>query len=101
MSSRRPTSILVLSRAEVLDLPSLRECIDAVECAFRLHAEGRTLGPGVLSVPATGGGFHVKAAGLVSDRCRRLRHGAGGRRGGHRGGREGAGHRPRYGGDPQ
>jgi alanine dehydrogenase len=68
MSSSRPTSILVLSRAEVLDLLSLRECIDAVECAFRLHAEGRTLGPGVLSVPATDGGFHVKAAGLVSDR---------------------------------
>ena len=29
---------------------------------------GRTLGPGVLAVPAEGGGFHVKAAGLVGER---------------------------------
>jgi alanine dehydrogenase len=59
---------LILSRAEVLDLLSLPECIDAVEQAFRLHAEGRTLGPGVLSVPAAGGGFHIKAAGLMGER---------------------------------
>ena len=59
---------LVLSRTDVLDLLSLRECIDAVERAFRLHADGRTLGPGVLSVHAAGGGFHIKAAGLVGER---------------------------------
>ena len=59
---------LILSRSDVLDLLSLPECIDAVERAFRLHAEGRTLGPGVLSVPAAGGGFHIKAAGLVGER---------------------------------
>ena len=61
-------SILVLSRTDVLELLSLRDCIEAVERAFRLHAEGRTLGPGVLSVPATDGGFHIKAAGLIGDR---------------------------------
>ncbi len=33
-----------------------------------LHAEGRTLGPGVLGVHAARGGFHVKAAGLVGER---------------------------------
>jgi ornithine cyclodeaminase/alanine dehydrogenase-like protein (mu-crystallin family) len=59
---------LILSRTDVFDLLSLPECIDAVERAFRLHAEGRTLGPGVLSVHASGGGFHIKAAGLVGDR---------------------------------
>ena len=59
---------LILSRTDVLDLLSLPECIDAVERAFRLHAEGRTLGPGVLGVPASGGGFHIKAAGLVGER---------------------------------
>jgi alanine dehydrogenase len=68
MASSRPMSILVLSRGDVLDLLSLRDCIDAVERAFRLHAEGRTLGPGVLSVPAADGGFHIKAAGLVGER---------------------------------
>ena len=59
---------LVLSRTDVLELLSLPDCIDAVERAFRLHAEGRTLGPGVLSVHASGGGFHIKAAGLVCER---------------------------------
>lgn len=39
-----------------------------MEHAFRLHAEGRTLGPGVLGVAAASGGFHIKAAGLVSER---------------------------------
>jgi ornithine cyclodeaminase/alanine dehydrogenase-like protein (mu-crystallin family) len=59
---------LILSRADVLGLLSLRACIDAVEDAFRLHAEGRTLGPGVLGVPAVEGSFHIKAAGLVGER---------------------------------
>ncbi len=35
-----------------------------MESAFRLHAEGRSLSPGVLTVPAFDGAFHVKAAGL-------------------------------------
>lgn len=60
--------MLVLSRRDVLDLLTLPDCIDAVESAFRLHAEGRTLGPGVLGVPAGNGGFHIKAAGLVGER---------------------------------
>jgi ornithine cyclodeaminase/alanine dehydrogenase-like protein (mu-crystallin family) len=60
--------MLVLSRSDVLTLLTLPECIDAVEAAFRAHAERRTLGPGVLGVPASGGGFHIKAAGLTGDR---------------------------------
>ena len=58
----------VFSRRDVLDLLSLTDCIAAVENAFRLHAEGRTLGPGVLGVPAGRGGFHIKAAGLLGER---------------------------------
>ena len=61
------TVMLVLSRRDVLDLLTLADCIEAVERAFRLHAEGRTLGPGVLGVPAADGGFHIKAAGLVGE----------------------------------
>ena len=60
--------LIVLSRRDVLDLLTLHDCIGAVEGAFRLHAEGRTLWPGVLGVPAPGGGFHIKAAGLVGER---------------------------------
>ncbi len=67
MASRR--SILVLSRTDVFELLPLRDCIDAVERAFALHADGRSLGPGVLSVPAVEGGFHIKAAGLVGERA--------------------------------
>jgi alanine dehydrogenase len=58
----------ILSRRQVLELLSLRDCIAAVENAFRLHASGRTLGPGVLAVPAGRGGFHIKAAGLLGPR---------------------------------
>src|SRR5262245_35435444 len=61
-------SVRILSRRQVHELLSLGECIVAVERAFRLHAEGRTFGPGVLGVPAVGGGFHIKAAGLASSR---------------------------------
>jgi alanine dehydrogenase len=60
--------LLVLSRRDVLDLLTLPDCIGAVERTFRLHAEGRTLGPGVLGVPAVDGGFHIKAAGVIGDR---------------------------------
>jgi alanine dehydrogenase len=68
VADSRSTSTLILSRRDVLDLLTLRECIDAVERAFLLHAEGRSLGPGVLAVHAADGGFHIKAAGLVGER---------------------------------
>jgi ornithine cyclodeaminase/alanine dehydrogenase-like protein (mu-crystallin family) len=55
---------LVLTRRDVVELLSLDDAITAVEAAFRLHAEGASLPPGVLSVPAIDGGFHIKAAGL-------------------------------------
>lgn len=58
----------MLSRSDVLELLTLPDCITAVEEAFRLHADGRTLGPGVLGVHAHGGGFHIKAAGLLGSR---------------------------------
>jgi len=51
--------MILLSRRDVLDLLTLHDCIGAVERAFRLHAEGRTLGPGVLAVPAADGSFHI------------------------------------------
>ena len=59
--------MLVLSRRDVLATLTLADCVDAVERAFRLHAEGRTFGPGVLGVEAGDGSFHVKAAGLAGE----------------------------------
>ena len=66
-TSARPDATLILTRSDVLALLTLPECIDAVEDAFRRHAAGRTLPPGVLGLPATGGGFHIKAAGLLGE----------------------------------
>jgi alanine dehydrogenase len=60
--------VRILSRRDVVGSLTLPECIAAVESAFRLHADGRTLGPGVLGIPAAGGGFHIKAAGLMAER---------------------------------
>lgn len=56
---------LLLSRSDVAALLSLTECIAAVEQAFKAHAEGRSLPPGVLGVHAKDGGFHIKAAGTT------------------------------------
>jgi ornithine cyclodeaminase/alanine dehydrogenase-like protein (mu-crystallin family) len=69
-----PAGTLLLARREVADLLDLDACIDAVEAAFRAHAEGSTIAPGVLSAPVAGGGFHLKTAGLAAGRG-----GAGGR----------------------
>lgn len=60
--------MLVLSRRDVVELLPITDCIDAVERAFRLHAEKRTFGPGVLGVQALEGSFHIKAAGLLGER---------------------------------
>jgi alanine dehydrogenase len=59
---------VVLTRKDVANLISLADCIDAVECAFRLHGEGRAPAPGVLGVHAAGGGFHIKAGTLPLSR---------------------------------
>ena len=63
----RPVGTLLLGRSETAQLLALDECIDAVEQAFKFHAEGRTLPPGVLGIHAREGGFHIKAAGLKFD----------------------------------
>src|SRR5262245_39469123 len=55
---------LVLDRRDVDALLGLDACIEAVESAFRLHAEARSLSPASLGVHARDGTFHVKAAGL-------------------------------------
>ena len=58
-----PTTLL-LTRADVTALLTMDECIAAVEQAFALAARGKMLAPGLLGIPATDGGFHIKAAGL-------------------------------------
>ncbi len=59
---------LILTRHDVCRLMSMDECIDAVEDAFRYHAAGQSIAPGVLGTHVIRGGFHVKTAGLTGDR---------------------------------
>ena len=59
---------LLLTRSDVVALLDPKTCIEAVEQAFRMHGEKRTLGPGLLGIHVAGGGFHIKAAGLPLDR---------------------------------
>jgi alanine dehydrogenase len=70
MSTTGPGTLL-LTRRDVAALLGLDECIGAVEGAFRMHAERRSLAPAVASVAGDGGGFHVKAAGLPGAAGRR------------------------------
>ncbi len=67
-SSSVDRGILLLARRELEQLLSLEECIAAVEEAFRAHAEGRAIPPGVLGAHVEGGRFHIKAAGLLGSR---------------------------------
>jgi len=60
-----PPGTLILTRREVAKLLSIEECMDAVEEAFKLYAEGKTTPPGILGIHAQDGGFHIKA-GLLS-----------------------------------
>ena len=46
--SNRPVATLLLKRSEVAALLGMRECIDAVETAFREHADGKLGRPGIL-----------------------------------------------------
>ena len=59
-----PSGVRVLGAADVDALLSPRECIDAVEDAFRRWAVGDAPEPQMLALHMSGGAFHVKAAAL-------------------------------------
>jgi ornithine cyclodeaminase/alanine dehydrogenase len=61
-------NIVILKRSEVARLLSLSEYVRAVEEAFKMHAEGRSLEPGLLHIDSPPGEFHIKAGGLRLDR---------------------------------
>ena len=63
ITSEKPT--IILRRRDVRRLLPIAECIAGVELAFAAHAAGRTIAPGVLGTHVDGGGFHIKAAGLL------------------------------------
>ncbi|MBM3951561.1 MAG: ornithine cyclodeaminase family protein [Rhodospirillales bacterium] len=65
-----PKATLVLTAADVWRLLDLPSCMTAVEQAFVAHAESRAFGPAILGVHVSGGGFHVKAAGVSGPQSR-------------------------------
>lgn len=62
--STAENATLLLNRDVVQFCLSLPDCIHAVEDAFRRHALGESIAPGVLGTHVEGGGFHVKTAGM-------------------------------------
>ena len=56
--------MLLLSRADIGSLLTFPDYVNAVEEAFRLHAEGHALEPALSHVDACEGEFHIKAGGL-------------------------------------
>ena len=52
---------LIITRRDVATLLNIEECMDAVEEAFKLYAQGKTTPPGILGIHAQDGGFHTKA----------------------------------------
>src|SRR5215210_3934644 len=59
---------LLLTRSDVSALLDLTACINAVENAFRLQAEGKIGPAGILATHVEGGSFHIKTAALPG-RC--------------------------------
>jgi len=64
-----PTGTLLLTRRDIASLIDLGDCITAVETAFRAHALGEALAPGLLHGTAPDGEFHIKAGGLTSPKA--------------------------------
>lgn len=70
-TTQNQTSIqgtLLITKSDVARWLDMATCIAAVEDALRLHAEGKSLPPGILGFHVEGGGFHIKAAGLIQER---------------------------------
>jgi alanine dehydrogenase len=63
------STTMLIPRSRIASLLPMRDCIDAVEAAFRCEATGRTIPAGVLGTSVGGGGFHVKTAGLRGTRA--------------------------------
>src|SRR6185436_11708021 len=63
-NAKLPPALIVLSREDLTALMPFGDYVDAVADAFRMHAEGRSVAPPPMHIPADGGGFHVKAGSL-------------------------------------
>lgn len=60
----KPRRTLLLKQNEVSSLLELKDYINCVENAFKMHAEGKSLGTGLLHFDSDDLEFHIKAGGL-------------------------------------
>src|SRR4029078_7122107 len=67
-SQSRPAPGLILRDTDVASLVDPAACLEAVEAAFRSHANGHANVPMPMHMPVDGGGFHVKGAAIDLDR---------------------------------
>jgi alanine dehydrogenase len=59
--------LLVLSRADIVQLMDYSDYVDAVEAAFRAAVEGRAVAPPASALHVPSGSFHAKGAALLGD----------------------------------
>ena len=57
----KPEPALLLSRSEIAQLLTIRECIEAVEKMFRQLGKGKLPPPAILGIKSEHGGLHIKA----------------------------------------
>jgi ornithine cyclodeaminase/alanine dehydrogenase len=62
-------STLLLSRGEIAALMTFEDYFAAAEDAFRLHAERKIIGTGLLHADTAEGEYHIKTGGLYLDRA--------------------------------
>jgi ornithine cyclodeaminase/alanine dehydrogenase len=62
---RLASDMLLVTRGQIAGLLTFGEYVDVVEAAFRAHAEGRSIQPGLMHVSTPEGEFHIKAGGLL------------------------------------
>jgi alanine dehydrogenase len=60
-----PADLLVLSRADIVQLMDYSDYVDAVEAAFRAAVEGRAVAPPASALHVPSGSFHAKGAALL------------------------------------
>ncbi len=62
------SAVRILTRSDVERLLDAATCVAAVEDAFRRRGAGEAVSSAILGLPATEGGFHVKAALMTTSR---------------------------------
>lgn len=58
----------IFNKSAVRSLLSMKECIAITEDAFKLHAQGKIISPGLLHADTSEGEFHIKTGGIITSK---------------------------------